>query len=67
MAKTQYVVVENAGYERECDTRTFTDFGKAARFVERQYTAAERDSESDECLHVGIRADYADGTCEFIG
>ena len=64
---TKYVVVENAGYERECDVRTFDNFGKASAFVERQYTTGERENEGDESLHVGIRADYDDGSCEFIG
>ena len=63
---TIYTVVENAGYEREHDVNWFSDYGKAARYVDRQYSADERDSEHPDCLHVGIRADYPDGTCEYI-
>lgn len=63
---TVYTVVENAGYDRETDVREFADYGKAIRYVERHYTAAERDNDSPECLHVGIRADRDDGSREFI-
>ena len=50
----EYVVVENAGYERECDTRRFPTYDKAQRFIKRQYYADELNPESPSCLHVEI-------------
>ncbi len=40
--KRTYIVVENAGYVRECDIRSFTNYGKAARYMERLYSDDER-------------------------
>lgn len=48
MNKT-YIVVENAGYEREHDVRTFPSFRAAAAFIRSQYEPDEVDS-----LHVEI-------------
>ena len=62
MSKDKYTVVENAGYERETDIRSFETIRQAVAYVERQYTADERDTMSDDCLHVAIRLDRADGT-----
>jgi hypothetical protein len=36
-----YTVVENAGYEGECDGPHFTTFAAAAQWVNRKYSGAE--------------------------
>lgn len=48
MTKT-YIVVENAGYERECDVRTFSDYRSARSFIRSYYEPDEVSS-----LHVEI-------------
>lgn len=50
----EYIVVENAGYERETDTRRFKTYEKAQRFIKRQYYADELNPESPSYLHVEI-------------
>jgi hypothetical protein len=44
-----YTVVENAGYEGECDGPHFTTFAAAAQWVNRKYSGAEM-----VALHVAI-------------
>lgn len=61
----RYTVVENAGYERENDIRSFPTIRQALAYVERQYSADERDIMSDDCLHVAIRLDKADGSSTY--
>ncbi|WEJ60221.1 hypothetical protein [Devosia sp. FJ2-5-3] len=64
-AQHAYTVVENAGYERETDLRSFPTYGAAQAFLERQYTNDERDVMSETCLHPAIRLDRADGTSSY--
>ncbi|WP_338811196.1 hypothetical protein V2V90_23975 (plasmid) [Agrobacterium leguminum] len=35
--KKQYTVVENAGYERECDVRSFDSFSDAIKWRDSYY------------------------------
>jgi hypothetical protein len=51
-----YTVVENAGYEGECDGPHFTTFAAAAQWVNRKYSGAEM-----VALHVAIARDDANG------
>jgi hypothetical protein len=51
-----YTVVENAGYEGECDGPHFTTFAAAAQWVNRKYSGAEM-----VALHVAIACDSDKG------
>lgn len=55
--KKQYTVVENAGYERECDVRSFDSFSDAIKWRDEYYVDDEVES-----LHVQIAADLPDGS-----
>lgn len=55
-SRTSYTVVENAGYEGECDGPHFPTFAAAARWVNRKYSGAEM-----VALHVAIARDDANG------
>ncbi|HWJ69149.1 MAG TPA: hypothetical protein VNS79_03755 [Sphingobium sp.] len=48
-SNVQYVVVENAGYEGECDVAKFGTRWAAERWMERTYSAREIDA-----LHMDI-------------
>jgi hypothetical protein len=60
--KKQYTVVENAGYERECDVHTADRYGNAIKWRDSYYEGDEI-----ERLHVEIACDLPDGnrTYEF--
>lgn len=62
MTKDRYTIVENAGYEGECDCRAFDTYAEAIAYRDRVYTAEELDIMSLDCLHVDIPLDRADGT-----
>ena len=49
-----YVVVENSGMTGECDVGRFGTHGAALGWIERTYTAAERDPTSDRCLYPDV-------------
>jgi hypothetical protein len=49
-----YTVVENAGYEGECDVRTWLSFEGAVKWRDRHYTADEI-----ETMHVAIARDIS--------
>lgn len=51
-----WTVVENAGYEGECDVHSAKTFIKATRWMVRRYDAPEIES-----LHVVIRRDGPEG------
>lgn len=55
-AKFKYVVVENAGYTKERDIKSFTSFDGAQKFMTAQYEADEIEN-----LHVAIAADLPNG------
>lgn len=61
MTTDRYTVVENAGYERECDIRSFASYQDAIAFIKRNYTDEERDMADDACLHPAVRLDKANG------
>jgi hypothetical protein len=62
MSNVGYTVVENAGYEGECDICTFPTLSHAISWVRNQYEEDEREE-----LHVQVRKDFPDGegTYEF--
>jgi hypothetical protein len=63
--RAKYIIVENAGYEGECEHhKTFTNYWEALDWMNRHYGKGE-DSEQER-LHVAIRRDDADGTCEYV-
>jgi hypothetical protein len=45
----KYIVVENAGYEKECDIREFKNYTEAVKWMESYYEKDELES-----LHVEI-------------
>jgi hypothetical protein len=49
-----YVVVENAGYERECTVFQSPKFTKACEWMERHYDFDELDKDGPNSLHVEI-------------
>ncbi len=55
--KKGYTVVENAGYERECDVHTADSHDKAIKWRDRYYEPDELES-----LHVEIACDLPDGS-----
>jgi len=50
----QYVVVENAGYQGECDVAKFGTRWAAEKWMERAYSASELDPSHPNSLHVDI-------------
>lgn len=60
--KKSYTVVENAGYERECDVHTADSHDKAVKWRDRYYQSGEIES-----LHVEIACNLPNGerTYEF--
>ena len=56
----QYIVVENAGYEGECDRRAFDHWHEAWKYMCRVYTQKEI-----EDLHVDICTE-TDGEREYV-
>jgi hypothetical protein len=52
-----FTVVENAGYERETDVRSFESYSAAIKFRDNYYVEDEVES-----LHVEIACDLPDGT-----
>lgn len=66
MPQTKYMVVEKAGYVGENDAFEFGTLSEALAHVRGYYDEDERNPEHVNCLHVGIRADFADGSCEFV-
>ncbi|MDA4631492.1 hypothetical protein NZA98_10290, partial [Escherichia coli] len=55
--KKRYTVVENAGYERECDVHTAESYGAAIKWRDEYYETDEIES-----LHVEIACELPDGT-----
>ncbi|MCC2976222.1 hypothetical protein LK533_05985 [Sphingomonas sp. PL-96] len=50
-AKRQYIAVENAGMVGEHDVGTFGTAWAAQAWIERTYSAAERDRNAPRCLY----------------
>lgn len=65
MSKLSYIVVENSGRVGECDVGRFPTYHSAARWMERTYTAAERDPASRNCLHPAICVEEPNGKRSF--
>ena len=49
-----YIVVENAGYDSECDVRTFNSAAAAWRWMKKHYNHDELDPSHPDCLHVEV-------------
>lgn len=49
----EYIVVENAGYEREADVRRFNTYREACDFMDQHYDGREE----IEALHVEVAAE----------
>ena len=63
---TKFTLVEHAGYEKEQDVRQFPTLSAALRHMHSYYAADELDAESPNCMHIGVRADYDNGECEYV-
>lgn len=53
----KYVVVENAGYERECDVHTANSYSDALKWCDNYY-----EEDEIETLHVEIARELPDGS-----
>ena len=62
----KFTIVEHAGYEKEQDVRQFSTLNAALRRMRSYYAADELDAEDPNCIHVGVRADYDNGECEYV-